>query len=121
MLKEEGGAPTQPDVAYVSTNNNISRSDLRFQKRECVGCKSQLKKCSLSHNRSVLIEYVVMEFTLDTEVSAYRTPCLGQCLHSNTNQQFIFREYLKGDYPDLILLFSNAHDRARKHSAVIKA
>ena len=121
MLKQEGGPPRQPDVTYFSTNNNVSKSDLRFQEMDCSGCKSQQKKCCLSHNRSVIIEYVVMEFTLDTQVTTYRNPCLGQCFHSNTRQQFIFGEYLAGSYPDLILLFSNAHDRIRKHKAVIKA
>ena len=99
----------------------VSKEDLRFQLRDCSGCKSQLKTCTLAAGRSVLIEYVVMEFLMDTEVTTYRKACPGQCLHSNTHQQFIFGEYLRGNYPDLILLFSNVHDRVRKYRAVIKA
>ena len=121
MVRQEGGRPREPDVTYFSTNSNVSKSDLRFQERDCSGCKSQLKTCTLSSGRSVLIEYVVMEFLMDTEVTTYRKACPGQCLHSNTHQQFIFGEYLTGNYPDLILLFSNCHDRMRKHRAVIRA
>ena len=120
-LKREGGSLRQPDISYFTKYSNVSKKDLRFQLRDCSGCKSQLKTCTLSAGRSVLIEYVVMEYLMDTEVTTYRKACPGQCLHSNTHQQFIFGEYLSGNYPDLILLFSNIHDRVRKHRAVIKA
>ena len=120
-LKTERGPLREPDISYFAKYSNVSKEDLRFQLRDCSGCKSQLKKCTLSANRSVLIEYVVMEYLMDTEVTTYREACPGQCLHSNTHQQFIFGEYLSANYPDLILLFSNVHDRIRKQRAVIKA
>ena len=126
ILKSEGDLSRKPDISYFTKYSNVSSEDLRFQLRDCSGCKSQLKTCTLSAGRSVLIEYVVMEFLMDTEVTTYRTcayrkTCPGQCHHSNTHQQFIFGEYLSGNYPDLILLFSSVHDRIRKHRAVIKA
>ena len=120
-LKTEGGPLRKPDISYFTKYSNVSKEDHRFQLRDCLGCESQLKTCNLSANRSVLIEYVVMEYLMDTEVTTYRKACPGQCLYSNNHQQFIFGEYLSGNYPDRILLFSNVHDRIRKHGAVIKA
>ena len=64
-----------------------------------------------------------MEFFLDTEVTTvginWKKNCHSSkeaplCRQSNTYQEFIFGEYLPSNkYPDVILLFSGNHDKAR--------
>ena len=66
---------------------------------------------------------------MDTEVTTVRNQWLGNCprddggsfcRQSNSYQEFIFREYLRDDYPDVILLFSSSHDKARHDLAMIE-
>lgn len=74
-------------------------------------------------NDTVYIEYLAVEFLLDTEVTSWypMSVCqLGQiCTASHTSQEFLFREYLQSgaveglSAPDLILFFGNSHDKIR--------
>ncbi|KAK2190248.1 hypothetical protein NP493_85g04010 [Ridgeia piscesae] len=75
------------------------------------------------------LEYIVMEFFVDTEVSTvrnmwkkncHRSTEAPLCRQSNTNQEFILSEYLESSYPDVILLFSGNHDKARSGLSKIR-
>ena len=112
---------TLPDVNFFTSGTNLNATDIVVHPRDCEGCKSSLVYCT-DGNMTVQVEYVVMEFFLDTEVTTVRNQWLKNCRtdkvtqrcnQSNTYQEFIFGEYLKSNYPDVILLFSSNHDKAR--------
>ena len=125
--KLEGTGSFTPDVKYFKSDSNIAEKDLRFHNRDCRGCKSKIFECSIGGIK-IKVEYIAMEFVLDTEVTTYRglknkQACKPgqQCFQSNTYQEMIFSEYLKRQYPDVIMLFQNSHDRMRKSLAVFDA
>ena len=104
-------------------------------KRDCYGCNSAVYRCTRG-SRQVDVEYISMEFTMDTEISTFRIhrkynfPTCGTdgfpdnkrpCPQSHTTQEFVLKEYfpLTG-YPDLIFYFSGAHDHVVFTSSEMK-
>ena len=119
-VKEER-AMTKPDVSYFTKGTKLKASDIVVHHRDCSGCKSVAASCS-DNSKKIDIEYISMEFYLDTEVTTVRNAWIknchpskeaSYCRQSNTNQEFILGEYLEGNYPDVLLLFSGNHDKAR--------
>ena len=108
-VKVERGA-TMPDVTYFTTGTDLKASDIVVHHRDCRGSKSNAVSCT-NGSLKVYLEYIVMEFFLDTEVTTIRNQWQKNCRkrmgchQSNTNQEFILGEYLVGNYPDVILLF----------------
>ena len=126
-IRREGLASFKPDIKYFTNRHQIELTDFLFHSRDCSGCKSKMTECSLN-GRKIKVDYVGMEFVLDTEITTYRNfhdekSCKPgqQCFQSNTYQEMIFSEYLKHQYPDVIMLFQNSHDRMRKSLAVFDA
>ena len=125
--KEETAGTWMPDVTYFLKDRDIKTTDVRYHRRDCRSCKSVLSKCVSQDGLSeVVVEYIVMEYLIDTEVSTLRShePCtfhLTNCSQSNTYQEFIFGEYLKGNYPDFTFVFGNSHDIRRKQHHQLKA
>ena len=112
---------TLPDAVYFTKGTRLNAADIVVHHRDCNGCFCRLISCT-DGTMTVQVEYIVMEFFLDTEVTTVRNrwqkncrtnKVTKMCGQSNTNQEFIFGEYLKGNYPDVILLFSPSHDKAR--------
>ena len=120
---------TLPDVEYFTNGTRLHAADIVVHNRDCSRCKSRTERCT-DGNVTVTIEYVAMEFFLDTEVTTVRnnwqrncppgkrTPA---CHQSTTYQEFIFREYFEDNYPDVVLLFSSSHDKARHEFNVVRA
>ena len=127
-LKVERGS-TMPDVGYFTKGTKLKASDIVVHHRDCSGCKSTTMSCRDS-TTEINLEYVTMEFFLDTEVTTVRNPWQKNCnrskearlcRQSNTYQEFIFGEYLpSNEYPDVILLFSGNHDKARARPEKIR-
>ena len=122
--KREGGDSFTPDIKYFKTRDQIQERDFRFHHRDCGGCKSLRREC-LFDGIKITVEHIAMEFVLDTEITTYRgfhnpEACKPgqQCFQSNTYQEMIFSEYLQRQYPDVIMLFQNSHDRMRKSLGV---
>ena len=121
IVKEEQGM-TKPDVSYFTNGTKLKASDIVVHHRDCHGCLSATMSCRDSTTQ-IILEYVVMEYFLDTEVTTvrnnwekncHRSKEAPLCRQSNTYQEFIFSEYLPSNkYPDVILLFSGNHDKAR--------
>ncbi|KAI0221353.1 hypothetical protein LSAT2_027292 [Lamellibrachia satsuma] len=124
-VKIERGT-TMPDVSYFTTRTDLKASDIVVHHRDCRGCKSNAVSCTKG-SLKVYLEYIVMEFFLDTEVTTVRNQwqknCRKRigCRQSNTNQEFILGEYLVGNYPDVILLFSSNHDKGRYGLQTVRA
>ena len=126
-VKAERGS-TMPDVTYFTNGTNLTASDIVVHHRDCSGCRSKAASCT-DGSVKIYLEYITMEFFQDTEVTTVRnrwqkncprrTP--HGCHQSNTNQEFILSEYLMGNYPDVILLFSSSHDKARYEQNKIRA
>ena len=120
---------TLPDVEYFTNGTRLHAADIVVHNRDCSRCKSRTEVCTKG-TVTVAIEYVAMEFFLDTEVTTVRnnwqkncpagtrTPA---CHQSTTSQEFIFREYFEDNYPDVVLLFSSSHDKARHEFNVVRA
>ena len=118
---KKGRGMTMPDVSYFTKGTKLKASDIVVHHRDCGGCRSNAKSCS-DNSTKINVEYISMEFYLDTEVTTVRNKwqknChpskeASYCRQSNTNQEFILGENLEGNYPDVLLLFSGNHDKAR--------
>ena len=108
--------PDYPDPSYFR-KPGIPLEDIRYRTRDCHSCISFLSRCSLQ-NKQLEVEYLALEFMLDTEISTLRTTwgrCHTRifCPHADTYQEFLFREYLADRYPDVLLFFTSLHDIGR--------
>ena len=117
-IKEEYSKQSnQPDRHYYVREPTIKLSDIKYRSRDCHGCKSVLSTCR-KKGKTLNVEYLATQFFIDTEVTTVRTrkgTCLKEtfCEHSDSYQEFIFREYLAGRYPDVVLFFASDHDKNR--------
>jgi len=127
-VKVESGN-TKPDVNYFTKGTTLKGSDIVVHHRDCSGCRSTAVKCR-DNTMEIHLEYISMEFYLDTEVVTVRNYWQKNwnpskeaplCRQSNTYQEFILGEYLEGNYPEVILLFSGNHDKARSGLSKIRA
>ena len=128
-IKAEVARSNLPDVSYFVHGTNINVSDIRIHRRDCNTCRSVLTQCASESELvpDVQLEYIAMEYNKDTELSTCHVPesraqstptkyehkefdSRNHLPESNTTQEFIFMEYLKGRYPDFIFLFGNSHD-----------
>ncbi|KAI0240280.1 hypothetical protein LSAT2_009042, partial [Lamellibrachia satsuma] len=111
---------------YFTKGTNLKASDIIVHHRDCTGCKSSAVSCT-DGSLKVYLEYIAMDFFQDTEVTTVRNRWQKNCLQrtgchqSNTNQEFILGEYLVGNYPDVILLFSSNHDKGRYRLQTVRA
>ena len=123
-LEKEHRSPNyMPDVTYFTNGTRLNAIDIVVHYRDCRQCYETLVACSAPHEHgdsfTVKLEFLAMEYFLDTEVTTVRTKKqknIGRAgwHHSTSTQEFIFSEYLKMQpYPDVILLFSSNHDKAR--------
>ncbi|KAK2185966.1 hypothetical protein NP493_215g00022 [Ridgeia piscesae] len=137
MTKSEHGEATLsalPDIDYFTKDTNLNPYDIVIHNRDCRGCTSCLVLCEANNitgsrqNSRLQLEYVAMEFFMDTEVTTVRNRWLKNCprvngasfcRQSDSHQEFIFREYLHDNYPDVVLLFSSSHDKTRHDLAMI--
>ena len=128
-IRQERTRSFTPDIQYFKKGSRIEGESFRIHDRDCSGCKSFLKECRME-GIIIRVEYIAMEFTLDTEVTTRVNfkpqgppECLPgrQCFQSTTYQEMIFREYLTDQYPDVLMIFQNSHDRMRKPLAVFDA
>ena len=127
-IKNEIGL-SKPDVNYFTKGTKLNASDIVVHHRDCGGCISTAVKCR-NKTHEIDLEYIAMEFYVDTEITTVRNKWQKNCHYSkeaplcrqsNTYQEFIFGEYLEGNYPDVILLFSGNHDKARSGLSKIRA
>ncbi|KAI0242892.1 hypothetical protein LSAT2_010681 [Lamellibrachia satsuma] len=127
-VKGEIGS-TMPDVNYFTQGTKLNSSDIFVHPRDCMGCKSAAVSCT-DKDTEIKLEYIVMEFFLDTEMTTVRnrwqknchpSKDVPECHQSNTYQEFLLSEYLEGNYPDVILLFSPSHDKARSGRSKIRS
>ncbi|KAK2138099.1 hypothetical protein NP493_3783g00000 [Ridgeia piscesae] len=123
-LEKEHHSPNfMPDVTYFTNGTRLNATDIVVHYRDCRQCYETLVVCSTPRGHgdrfTVKLEFLAMEYFLDTEVTTVRTKKqnnIGRAgwHHSTSTQEFIFSEYLKMQaYPDVILLFSSNHDKAR--------
>ena len=118
-------------AAYFASGTNINKGDVKVEKRGCSSCLSSLTTCvknSTGTSLEIQLEFLIMNFYLDTEVITYRTKTLGncpkapaRCKSSNTYQELIFLEYLKGNFPDVIIILGNSHAIRKKDLFLITA
>lgn len=113
----------EPNINYFSQGGKIS--GIIAHTRDCGGCQSRRGTC-----RSRLVsalEYLTMEYVMDTELATSRTSwgglCSGHpgdvyCEQSPTTQEFVFGEWWtssRNTCPDVIFhLATNVHDIARR-------
>lgn len=122
-----------PNADYWSRDGKIT--GVTIHSRDCGGCNSRNAQCD---NKVSQIEYVTMEYVMDTELSTLRTywskTCTAmetgldrgdvECYQSLTSQEFIMGEYWnKNDNtcPDIISHINTAvHDISRFTSEIYK-
>ena len=94
--KKEKPEIKYPNLAYFSNDSSIPAEETVLQERECTTCKSVLSVCTFPNIPLVInVEYIAMEFTIDKEISTYRTFQMCRklkrkiCDYSTTSQEFI--------------------------------
>ncbi|KIY96939.1 hypothetical protein MNEG_11023 [Monoraphidium neglectum] len=103
-------------------------SDAQFGRQDCNGCTSFRSVCQGPSGRRVVIEFLRMEFVLDSELAApMRIHWDNNCDFTQSppckwfwnSQQFLFEGYLKQRRlpPDHIHVFQNMHDCSRRSPA----
>ena len=106
-----------PGKGYFVDSTNIKTNAIVMSKRSCHGCRSTLHRCvSKDSKASIDIEYISMMMTANDSIVANETYCME---HTNdavckvlTQQEFLFKIYLKNHYPDILLIYTTfAHDR----------
>lgn len=115
-----------PDASYFVREPDILMEHIKIRERDCSSCMSSLALCKQSNRNGVTtatlyIEYIALEFTKDLEISTERSQwtenstCIDgkMCEHSASSQEFIFKEYLHGQYPDVLFYFTSSHEIAR--------
>lgn len=133
VVKSERNRPTKhPDELYFIRQPNLKLGHIQVRFRECPLCLSTLTLCNyttsslgLGDNKEtnlvqqVRIEYIVLEFAMDASLTTHRTYWSGycehghMCEHSTSTQEFIFKEYLHEQYPDVVFYFASRHDFVR--------
>ena len=99
----------KPDIKYYVTGTTLSTKSIKPKKRACHGCLSAAASCTNSTGHldlKVHLEYLSMEYYHDVELTSVDD--LNN-VASKTTQEFYFKEYLQGNYPDVIFLFGNNH------------
>ena len=108
----------QPDARYFSKTNNGHMT----HERHCVSCLSNKTTCKVG-GKDIVVEYISMEYLWDTEITTFRlnkkATCRNvpgfrydrPCPQSHSTQQFVYKEYFRTNYPDLILHFTPSHDK----------
>ena len=119
----------KPDVNYFTNGTKLKASEIAVHHRDCGGCTRTAMSCT-DKITEINLEYIVMEFFLDTEVTTVRNQWQKNCIpakdpsicrKSNTNKEFILVGCLEGNYPDVMLLFSPSHDKAKSGLSKIRS
>jgi len=99
-VKVERTPRNKVDAEFYITDK-VSLKDIRVHDRGCSGCRSSHVTCQSRDNHTTILS---LELLHDTEVTSSR---------SLTSQEFLFKEYLRGagNVPDMVIVFSNNHDR----------
>ena len=111
----KNGASAPRHLAWYYANGKIDKKDIKMSIEEW-GAKNRLMKCGIESETSpryvVYVESIGMRYFKDTIITTPRKCSVNDpiCARSNTTQEFLFQEYFKDDYPDLILIPRNSHD-----------
>ena len=109
----------QPGVSYFSKTSNGHMT----HERNCNSCLSNKTTCKVG-GKVIAVEYISMEYLWDTEITTFRLNSKANChdvpgfqyhrpcLQSHSTQQFVYKEYFRTNYPDLILHFTPSHDKS---------
>ena len=118
-------------AAYFASGTYINKGDVKSQKRDCSSCLSSLTTCvknSTGTSPEIQLEFLIMNFYLDTEVIRYRKNALGncskapnRCTFSNAYQQLTILHYLRRNFPDVIIILGNSHAIWEKDLSLITA
>ena len=112
---------------------SLRKGEVFTHGRDCATCLSKLVRCT--HNVSspltvhhLDLEFLSFEFFMDSEISTYRSKkgaiCTNvpwHCPYSTSHQEFIFGEYMNGNYPDWILFFTPTHVITRDRMPIVQA
>ena len=105
--KEKAFESCKPDIKYYVTGTALSTKRIKLENRGCSRCLSTAVSCTKSTGHldlKVHLEYLCMEYYHDVELTSVDD--LNN-VASKTTQEFYFKEYLQGNYPDAIFLFGN--------------
>ena len=131
VIKTERGTKSvyHPNPGYYMRDTRPIRS----HERSCKHCHSSKLNCP---QFGVTVEFLSGEYVIDTELTTLRMKANNKAAHltrlcevsnkaaskpwgagglpctdTHNSQQFLLKEYLAGQYPDLFLYFSNNHDK----------
>ena len=107
-----------PDKKYYLRDMGLDPSVLEMKERTCQSCTSKKIECvpknSHGNLKRLIMEYVsMMVITTDSIVpnKSYCATNWHPVCNISTQQEFLFRAYLKDNYPQLIVIASTfAHD-----------
>ena len=113
-----------PDINYFIREPMIKLDHIRYRSQDCHSCASVKYECTQKSGKRLTLEYLSVQYLIDAEITTVRKGKMCKerllCDQSNTYQEFIFREYLAGRYPDVFFYFLNSHDLGRSTLKHIK-
>ena len=108
-----------PGKGYFIQGTSIKTNAIVSATRTCHSCRSTLHVCSSPElDRQLEVEYISMMMVANSSIVPNKTFCL---IHPNdpdcnisTQQEFLFKIYLKNRYPDLVFIYgTSGHDRKK--------
>ena len=115
-----------PKKQYYVQGTNIDSEAIVTAQRTCHSCLSTLQTCyDVRTNYQINLEYISMIVLSNATILPNETYCqiksTDPVCSVATQQDFLFRIYLRDRFPDLLLVFTTfAHDRERNSTAEVK-
>ena len=101
LIQKEQQVDRTPDVSYFSQKDTDVRAKLQVRPHHCSGCLSSLHICSAPWG-DINVEYIGMDDILDSTVRFYNRYNREKSIE--TFQEFMFRQFLKDRYPNVLVI-----------------
>ncbi len=100
-IEREYQVDRTPDPSYFAQKNTNMSEKLQVRPHHCSGCLSSTMACVAPWG-SIKLEYIGMDDILDSTVRFYNRKSREKSIE--TFQEFIFRQFLKDRYPDVLVI-----------------
>ena len=118
LIKTESNS-YQPGKGYFTQGTNIKTNAIIASARTCHSCMSTLHVCTSQQlGRKLELEYISMMMVANATIVPNKLYCQANVADPvckvKTQQEFLFKIYLKDRYPDLVFIYGTfGHDRMK--------
>ena len=101
-----------PDKEYYAPGNEEWAKYVNVQRRKCRTCLGKRHQCHVSsdgQSRDIKTEHISWLYTIDATITIPDNVTNSSSWSAPTSQEFYFKYFLKGRYPDVMVLFMPFH------------